>query len=141
MASLGKRIAVHGGLVVVGLFVFGAMFAQIAGVWVASQMPVRADLESWDGAPAAPSDELAGQMKWRVPFTMAAMGFGLVVIFELLGSLWTKPKAEQKPSVTDDELLIQRLLKEAEANPANTPAPLGALAPETTDDSRRTLTP
>lgn len=131
MNSLLTRILVNGGFVFSGLGLFGVLFGQIAASWVASQAPIRAQLESTDGSPNVSSDHLPEQVKWRVPVTMASLGLGLVVVFELLGTLWRKPKvaSNTKPLPSDEEL-IQRLLKEAEQNPGNTPAPAGQLTPE-----------
>lgn len=70
--------------------------------------------------------ELAEQLQWRLPLGLAAWGFGLVLVFELLLSVWRKPvpqpdeKAETaRKSVAaieaDAEQLLLKLLAEAEA--------------------------
>lgn len=70
--------------------------------------------------------DLADHLQWRLPLGLAAWGFGLVLVFELLFSLWRKPwpaesgqRIEAKKSVAsiqdEAEQLLLKLLAEAEA--------------------------
>lgn len=132
------RIAKHGGLVAAGLWIFGILFGQLAGLWVDSQAPVRSgpiltgepvDLQArTEGALVAES------IRWRMPFAMAGWGFLLVAAFELLASLWRRPEVPLTPvdpnQANAEEELMQQLLHEAElkaTNLSNTPAPIGEL--------------
>lgn len=96
-----------------------------------------------DGVPA-----LAEHLQWRLPLGLAAWGFGLVLVFELLLSVWRKPASQPdgtaeaaRTSVAaieaDAEQLLLKLLGEAEAaeraratpSPADpTPPPRGEVA-------------
>jgi hypothetical protein len=124
-----RRILKNGTIVVVLLSIFGFFFAQILNQWVSSQAVVRSNVETSIGEPVATVDQqpLQSQIQWRVPLTMAGLGLGVVVAFELLGSIWRPSKPlEIKPKthvLTDDEIMMQILLKEAEKNPSQTPAP------------------
>ncbi len=104
--STTKTILVHGGIAAGMLAVVGYLFAQLAGMWLSSQSAPRPGAEL-DPAP------LVSTLEWRLPFTMAAMGFVFVAIGEGLRSLW-KPKAKPviESSAPEDEL--QRLLKQFE---------------------------
>jgi hypothetical protein len=122
------RIVVHGLLTAAALAVIGYMYAQLAGMWVDTQSaprtgPVIADQLA---APAAGGDEVTTALAWRLPLLMAALGFLLVVAGEGLLSLWRTPAppAAAKPTAEQEtEALIQKLLKDAEQNPAATPMP------------------
>ena len=104
--STRKTILVHGTLTAAALAVVGYLFAQMAGMWVASQSPSRGDL------PSTSVDELKATLAWRVPFAMAAMGFVLVAMGEGVKSLWRKPKAVPEPAPAESEM--QRMLREIE---------------------------
>lgn len=87
---------------------------------------------------------LSAYLRWRVPLGFAAWGFGLVLAFEALFSIWRKPvpptppKSAVSPEDEAERLLLQ-LLAEADAaqraratpSPADpTPPPLGAVPAE-----------
>lgn len=132
------RIAKHGGLVAAGLWIFGVLFGQLAGLWVDSQAPAR-NGPILTGEPVEPNAKSEGELfaesvRWRVPFAMAGWGFLLVAGFELLASLWRRPEVPLIPVDPDqanaEEELMQQLLREAEfkaTNLSNTPAPVGEL--------------
>ncbi len=106
--STRKTILVHGGLAAGVLAVVGYLFAQIAGMWVASQADA--------GRGAADTGALVDLLAWRLPFSMAAIGFALVALGEGLKSLWkAPPKREPEPAMTEAEML--RLLGEQETLP------------------------
>lgn len=106
--STGKTIVVHGGIAAGMLVVVGYLFAQLAGMWLMSQSPVRAGAEI-DVKP------LVATLEWRLPLTMAAMGFVFVAIGEGLRSFWkSKAKAAVEPSPSEVEM--QRLLKQHETS-------------------------
>jgi hypothetical protein len=103
--STGKTILVHGGLTAGVLAVVGYLFAQVAGMWVATQTDT--------GRGPADTGALVNTLQTRLPFSMAAIGFALVAIGEGLKGLWkTPPKTEPEPDRTEAEL--QRLLSEQE---------------------------
>jgi hypothetical protein len=113
--STRKTILVHGLLTAGVLAVVGYMFAQIAGMWVTSQTPVRSGGEN-----VAAGSAISTALESRLPFTMAAMGFVLVAMGEGLRSLWRKPKLEDDGRVKYDataEAETQRMLKDQAAQP------------------------
>jgi hypothetical protein len=132
------RIAKHGGLVAAGLWIFGVMFGQLAGLWVDSQAPVR-NGPILSGEPIDPKLKSEGELfaesvRWRVPFAMAGWGFLFVAAFELMAGMWRRPEPPQTPvdpqQANAEEELIQQLLRDAEQNAtnlSNTPAPIGEL--------------
>ncbi len=101
--STGKTILVHGGLAAGLLAAVGYFLAQIAGMWVASQTARGAE---------AGTDALVSTLAWRLPFTMAAIGFALVAAGEGLRSLWKMPPPQAEPATPEAEM--QRLLGEQE---------------------------
>lgn len=100
--------------------------------------------EMMAGRPERPTSghvpDVRTHLQGRLPFTMAAWGFGIVVAFEALFSLWRKPvppATEVKAVAVEDEAeqLLMKLLEEADAaerarsmpSPADpTPPPRGA---------------
>lgn len=102
--STGKTILVHGGLAAGVLAVVGTFLAQLAGMWVASQSSARGPVDT--GA-------LVNEIAWRLPFSMAAIGFAFVAIGEGLRSLWKSP-IPPKTEPTSTEAELQRLLGEQE---------------------------
>ena len=126
------RILKNGGLVAGVLLIIGAMFGQIAGMWVASQTPARVGLvqESGNAERVSNGDSLATSLHWKMPLAMAGWGFALVAGFELVTSILRQPKTVTasiaKPTADDAEEMVQQFLKDAEAkatNLADTPAP------------------
>jgi len=119
--STRKRILVHGTMAAAALALIGYMYAQLAGVWAASQTTHRTSAVLNPGTSeitAASAEEIAGMLMWRVPLTMAAMGFAIVAMGEGLLSAWRKPAAPPTDTRTHDEKaeeLIQQLLKDIEA--------------------------
>lgn len=116
--STRKTILVHGGLVAGVLAVVGYLFAQMAGMWVATQ--------SDTGRGPADTGAIVNTLATRLPFSMAAIGFVLVVIGEGLKSLWKAPprqEAQADPNWAEAEL--QRLLSEQETL-AETGIPVGS---------------
>ena len=80
--------------------------------------------EMMAGRPEIPTPghvpEMRSHLQNRLPFTMAAWGFGIVVAFEALFSLWRKPvppATEVKAVTVEDEAeqLLMKLLEEADA--------------------------
>jgi hypothetical protein len=140
------RILRHGLPAAVILAVVGYLMAEVAGLWVAGNDPGRrAAIERTDLATqptATPGPDVATALRARLPFTMAAWGFGLVVVFELLLAFWRGGAAPPAPTppgpATDDEVekLLNQLLQQAEAAEAarqsaatDTPPPAPAPTP------------
>lgn len=132
------RIAKHGGLVAAGLWIFGILFGQLAGLWMDAQAPVRnGPIQAGDTVEVNAQSEgelFAENVRWRVPFAMAGWGFLLVAGFELLAGIWRRPEVPLTPVDPDranaEEELMQQLLRDAElkaTNLSNTPAPIGEL--------------
>lgn len=138
MRAFVIRLLWNGLPVAVLLAALGYGMAQMA-----EMMQGQADRPSPAGVP-----ELTDHLQWRVPLGLAAWGFGLVLAFELLLSLWRKPVpadgkgSEAKKSIAaiqdEAEQLLLKLLAEADAaerarslpSPADpTPPPRGAVAP------------
>lgn len=59
------------------LLVIGFLLSEAAGLWAASQ----------DTRGATSSDAVAAALRQRLPFAMAALGFVLVIAYELLRGL------------------------------------------------------
>jgi len=104
MPATLSRILRNGLLAALMLGVLGFVYAQFAGIW-------------FDAKAGAGGAEVTEALQWRMPFTMAGWGFGLVAVFEFFGALWRKPEkpgVESKP-VPDAESLLLELLDQAEA--------------------------
>jgi chromate transport protein ChrA len=114
--STRKTILIHGGLAAGALAVVGYLYAQLAGMWVATQ--------SETGRGATDTGAIVSTLAWRLPFTMAAIGFALVAIGEGLKSLWKSPPKREEPTLAEAEM--QRLLGEQETLP-ETGAPAAML--------------
>lgn len=105
----------------------GYAFAVLAGKYVA------------DGKDSG--EALQNVLAWRLPFTLAAWGGGMVLVFELFRALWGQSPAPKPPAArsaeVDAEQLLQQLLDQADAAEAarrcsilptvsdDTPAPRG----------------
>ncbi len=111
--STRKTILVHGGLTAVALAIIGTFFAQIAGMWVASQNPARLDAAAPTAAEVSPG-EVSAALAWRLPLTMAVIGFALVAAAEGLRAVWKKPFVPATPTTTT-EVEMQLMLRELEA--------------------------
>jgi hypothetical protein len=108
MPSTLARILRHGLIAALMLGGLGFVFAQFAGLWYQEKI----------GDQPAPSGgaEVTEALQWRMPLTMAGWGVAIVVVIELVGSLWRKPSkpVETKP-VPDGEAMLLELLDQAEA--------------------------
>jgi hypothetical protein len=131
------RILKQGIPVAVILAVVGFVLAEGAGMWFAMQSggdsTVRVTVGS---APVDPSadggKDLTRALRTRMPFTMAAWGFGIVAVIELFLGLvrGRKPAAPAAPAEIDVEKLLSQHLQKAEAasgdrtrSAADTPPP------------------
>ena len=130
------RILKNGLLTAVVLAVLGYVLAEGAGVWVSSQPTLRPQAD--DGLTAAPGpappEELARQLKTRLPFSLAGWGVLLVVLFEVVAHLWRGGKAPPPPTpkvaVADEtEKLLNDLLAKAETAEADQKAASRSPAP------------
>ena len=131
MRHLLLRILKNGLITAVGLAVLGYVLAEGAGVWVAAQPTLRPAAEGVTAAPGpVPPEELARQLRTRLPFTLAGWGFALVALFEVTAHVLrggkAPPTSTAKKSVDDEtERLLNELLVRAEAERAagRPPAP------------------
>jgi hypothetical protein len=116
MERVLKRIALHGILTALVLGVIGAMFTQIAAMWMASSTPARVGPVEPSAPPA--SDPVDKAIRYRVPLTMAAWGVAFVVVSELLvfAIRGEKKPPAPPPAAQDDpaEKLLEELLSQAE---------------------------
>lgn len=123
------RILKQGIPVALFLAVVGYLMAEAAGMMLASQSgsggsSVRATA---GGAPTpAGGEDLTRALQRRLPFTLAAWGFGLVVVFELVLGLWRGRKsiappvpAPAAPAEDETEKLLNQLLQQADAAEAD----------------------
>ena len=109
------------------LALLGFLMAELAGTWVASQpaptLQPRASVESPANESVMtvrPDAEAVEALRYKLPLQMAAWGFGLVVLCELVLAFWRG----QKPPLpgpglrppTDEEVedLLNQLLQQAE---------------------------
>jgi hypothetical protein len=97
-----RRIVLHGLLTAAALAVIGAMYAQLAGMWVGAQVTPRTGPVIDDRITSAPPDGEGVQsaLAWRLPLAMAACGFLFVLAGEGLLALWRTdaPPAAAKPT-------------------------------------------
>jgi hypothetical protein len=127
MNGLGIRILKSAVPSALMLALVGYLFAEMAGVWYDSHMTT----------PEHKSTATVDHLRSRLPLTMAAWGFGLVTLYELVRSLW-RPRPEPKPAVAEPsvEEQLQKLLREAKAqNLAATPPPAGCPSPVGADNT------
>ena len=91
------------------LAVMGYGLSQMAVMWHVDQTGTS---QSW-------AAELSNSLEYRLPITMAAWGFGVIVICELFRGIWRKPMvtkpAEPVKEVVDAEQLLLQLLDQADA--------------------------
>ena len=125
MRKMLIRILKHGLPTALALALIGFGLGQAAGIWVQRQTIERPGMETVPyPSPTSPThseaDHPADAYRNRLPIVMAVMGFGLVVIFELLvfmvrgdgPTLQKEPKLALKDST---EELLNQLLDKAEA--------------------------
>jgi hypothetical protein len=84
--SLKRRILVNGLMAAIPLAVIGFLFAQMAGLWAASQ----------DARAAETGAAITDSLVQRLPLTMAMGGFAFVLFGELLLALWRRPTHNPK---------------------------------------------
>jgi len=155
MRVLLSRIVKHGLPTAMLLALLGFLMAELAGIWVASQpaptLQPRASVES----PAneltltvRPDAEAVQALRYQLPLQMAAWGFGLVVLCELVLAFWRGKKPLAGPGLrppTDEEVedLLNQLLQQAEEAEAarqaaatkSTDTPLPCPDPTRTDNT------
>ena len=115
MERVLKRIALHGFLTALVLGAIGAVFSQLAAMWLASSAPVRVGPVDSPAAPAP--DPVDRAIRFRVPLTMAAWGFAFVAVSELLVfAIRGEKKPAPPPPPKDDaaERLLEELLLQAD---------------------------
>lgn len=124
MHPLLKRILTNSLIAGSLLAVMGFGLTELARMWLIAQAPSRMD----PTAPATPADAATDVVSYRIPLMMAAWGVGFVVLGELF--LWfvlkrrPKPPAPPPPPGPDPaELLLEQLLREAEAKQAAASTP------------------
>ncbi|CAN5292142.1 hypothetical protein BH11PLA2_BH11PLA2_50100 [soil metagenome] len=91
--SLRKRILVHGLMAALPLALIGYLFAQMAGMWTATQSPMRIGPLHEESVKAQVEDAAAmtEKLEYRVPAVMALGGFTFVLIGEVVMSVWRRP--------------------------------------------------
>jgi hypothetical protein len=113
MHPIVKRILIHGGFTAGLLALVGILFAELAGIWAASNpgKPGSADL----------NPPLPDSLRYRVPLTLAGGGFLFVAVGELILSRVRRKKPDAKPTEPqpdDAERLLNELLAQAESKMA-----------------------
>lgn len=108
-----RRILLHGGLTALVLALIGAMFAELANIWLVGNVT--------RGTAADANDQVGSALRARVPLTLAAWGFVFVLVGELV--IWRvrgsrKPAPKPLESQDDAEKLLNELLAQAEAKMA-----------------------
>jgi hypothetical protein len=117
------RILKQGIPVALILAAVGFVLAEAAGMWFAMQSGGDSTVRVTVGDATVPADPSSGgndltrALRTRMPFTMAAWGFGIVAVIELLLGLWRgrKPMAPVVPAEVEIEKLLQQHLQKAEA--------------------------
>lgn len=149
-----RRILTNGLPAAVFLAVIGYLMAEVAGIWLDSQMPAARpglDPDLAEPAPevrAATGADVTASLRFRLPAVMALWGLLLVTVFELVLRFWrgprstiTPPPPKAPPKVMDDEVeqLLNQLLQQAEAaeaaraaKPAEPPSSAPPPTPPTT---------
>jgi hypothetical protein len=119
MHPLVKRILVNSLIAGSLLAVMGYGLAELGRMWLVAQTPVRAQ----PGGPPPAADDTADVLGTRVPLMMAGWGVAFVVLSECF--LWfvlkrrPKPAAPPTPPAPDPaEVLLEQLMREAEAKQA-----------------------
>ncbi len=127
MHPLLVRVLKSGLPVAVILALFGYLLAEAAGMWLGGQgdssVRVTVGPPAADGSSSAGDQDVAQALRRRLPFTLAAWGFGLAAVFELLAALWrrgrapapTKPPTPTASPEAEVEKLLHQLLQQADA--------------------------
>ena len=143
MPPLLIRILKNGIPTVILLAMIGYLLAEAAGMYMAANVPPRVDaLDPDSPPPAIQPSEIRQELKSRLPVTLAAWGFGLIVVIEVGLSYFRKKKVSPTPStppVDDTTALLNKLLEQAEAaeaarQAAGSPCP----TPPPTDNTKAT---
>src|SRR5438132_10781630 len=108
MRPVLKRIAVNGLLTAAVLGLLGLLLAEMAGIWLAGHQPARSEpVEN----PVAAADPVADALRYRLPLALAGLGFGFIVVCELvLYAVRGNPPAAKKPAAPQPdpaELLLE----------------------------------
>ena len=123
------RILKNGVPTAIVLAVLGYMMGGFAGMWFDSnQIPRKVDGKLTSNVIGNSGNDITLQLRAQLPFTMAAWGFALVTVFELIALVWRGPHAAFQPSpvaksvvsATSDldpevEKLLNQLLEQADA--------------------------
>ena len=121
MPPLVKRIVVNGLLTAAMLGGIGFLLAELGSAWLSGATPARTSAVERTGAAAPAEDPAAAVLRARLPLTLAAWGFGFILVGELVLYAWRgepKPKAVKKPydaGPDPAEALLEQLLAEADA--------------------------
>ena len=130
MRSLLKRIAVNGSVTAALLGLIGFAYAELAGIWMATQ-PVERAADAPAVAPHVPP--VVATLRYRVPLAMAGCGLAFIVLCE--GALYllrgnppdTRPGKPATPPEPDAaEVMLSQMLDQLEAaerKPVREPAP------------------
>lgn len=121
-----ERILKHGLPTAALLALLGFLMAEVAATWIASQpapaLQPRASVEfpANEAAAPRPDVEAARELRYQLPIQMAAWGFGLVVLCELVLAYWRGQKPPlagpglRPPTDAEVEELLNQLLQQAE---------------------------
>ena len=123
------RILKNGIPTAVALALLGYMMGGLAGMWFESnQVPRTVNGNLTANAMPGSGNDITQQLRARLPFTMAAWGFALVTVFELIATVWRGPRAVSQSNPvaksalnpTNDldpevEQLLNQLLEQADA--------------------------
>lgn len=120
-----RQTWIHALLAAFVLAVVGVMFANLTTIITQTQpRSLSAD------QPDESIEPTAEPFPWRIPLTMALMGFAFVIAGEVATSIWRKPVVVAPPKISNEaqtEALLQQLLKDADANSrslTDTPLPV-----------------
>jgi len=116
MPVILKRILVNGLLAASMLGLIGFLYAEMAGLWLAAKAPTR-QLSETPVAATPRVDPLAESLKYRVPATMALLGFLFVAGSEGLLHLCRRRRpipVKTEPNTGSSQELFHYLLTKAE---------------------------
>jgi len=126
MNPLLKPILKNGLLSAGALAIVGYGYAELAGMWLAAQTPLRT---TPDGVvAAAPQEAVADSLQYRVPAMMALWGFVFVALGEVvLHRVRSRRAALVPPAIPQPdpaELLMKQMMLDAQAasSPSTAPA-------------------